>query len=556
MRRPQSLFVGVAVVLVVGTATLSADRAHDLAKEASKQHVATCADVATLDACHPGFATGCSASQRPRYDAYLNFLKDQDPPPSLAPLATLTERDWVTKEAQLADLGLTKGNHAAKADALAGLGEGNIYTTVGYVYYRVTNSGETSNCQLTGRDNNDFHIGIGFDAAMAAQLASGKTVPDAQATSIIVEMTPQYRAQHHPKWTQAAVDALIGHEVKVVGQLIADSEHMSAKDDCGDPDAETTCWRKTVWELHPVTQFYFCPSDSCTANGSGWQPLDDSVSFTTTVSGAGGTSTGFGRLIAKSSDSTRITVAPARSSEPAVLPVASAARTQVADLKEGDTVHVTTTSGSSPQVEAIAVKTVVVSARRRAAALTLAFVAVLGTLWLLHASPRRLVLGEDGRYSKSKFQVAVWFITLIAGYLATIGLRWWASDWTLVGGVGIPTDLLVISGISAFTFVGAKSVTVSKMAQSPAFAAMKQAVAPSHFPDDLINDDRGNPDLGDAQMVLITLVAVGTYVATVFSWLGVLHLAAQIQMPNIDSTLVAVFGLGQGAYLVKKQIGS
>src|SRR5205823_3552334 len=99
------------VSLVVLIATPSADRAHDLAKEASKQHVATCNDVTTLDACHPGYATGCSASQRPRYDAYLNFLKDQDPEPSLAPLATLTEHDWVTKEAKLADLGLTKGNH-------------------------------------------------------------------------------------------------------------------------------------------------------------------------------------------------------------------------------------------------------------------------------------------------------------------------------------------------------------------------------------------------------------------------------------------------------------
>src|SRR5258708_36620623 len=110
--------------------------------------------------------------------------------------------------------------------------------------------------------------------------------------------------------------------------------------------------------------------------------------------------------------------------------------------------------------------------------------------------------------------------------------------------------------MSAFTFVGAKSVTVSKMAQSATFATAKQVAAPSHFPDDLVNDDAGNPDLGDAQMVLITLIAVGTYVMTVFSWLGVVHLAAQVPMPNIDSTLVAVFGLGQGAYLVKKQIGS
>jgi hypothetical protein len=210
-------------------------------------------------------------------------------------------------------------------------------------------------------------------------------------------------------------------------------------------------------------------------------------------------------------------------------------------------------SGVHPEIGAGSVP---VSARRRVAALAVSFGSIFAVLWLLHASPRRLVLGEDGRYSKSKFQVALWFATVIAGYLATVGLRWWGSGWTVAGGVGIPTDLLVISGISAFTFVGAKQVTVNKMAQSAAFAAAKQTVVPSRFPDDLVNDDAGNPDLGDTQMILITLIAVGTYLMTVFSWLGTLQLAAQVQMPDIGTTLVAVFGLGQGAYLVKKQIGS
>src|SRR5436305_10703751 len=114
MGNPQRLFAGVTVCVTVLIASPSADRAHDLAKEASKQHVATCDVVTTLDACHPGYATGCSASKKPNYDAYLNFLKDQDPVPSLPPLATLTEQDWVTKETELADVGLTKGNHPEK----------------------------------------------------------------------------------------------------------------------------------------------------------------------------------------------------------------------------------------------------------------------------------------------------------------------------------------------------------------------------------------------------------------------------------------------------------
>ena len=566
MRRNRRLpgFVACAAVACVSGASVSADRAHDLAQQASQQRVATCSGVTSLDACHPGFPTGCSGSKKPRYDAYLNFLKDQDPDPSFAPDAILTEQDWMTKEAQLPDLGLTKGNHADSAQALATLGEGNIHAVVGYLYYRLTNTGETSNCQLTGPDNNDFHIGLGFDPALAAQLRDATPAErhalqaTAQENSIILEMTPQYRLHHHPQWTATAVDALIGHQVKAVGQLIVDSEHMSGSADCGNPDPLPGCWRKSVWELHPVTQFYFCPSDACAPGSTDWQPIDGGSSFTGSgASGSGGGSgLGSARLVSKAGDASRVTVIAPGAAASTTLPVAPDVRSHVADLHAGDVVQVKATPGAQPEVRDIEVKSVPVSWARRAGALIVSLAILLALLWLLHASPRQLVLGEDGRYSKSKFQVALWFMALLTGYLATVGLRWWASGYTLVGGVGIPTELLVISGISAFTFVGAKGVTMSKIARSPAFAAVKQTVAASHFPDDLVRDDLGHPDLGDTQMVLITLIAVGTYLVTVFSWLGVLNLTAQTQMPNVDSTLVGVFGLGQGAYLVKKQLES
>jgi hypothetical protein len=356
-----------------------------------------------------------------------------------------------------------------------------------------------------------------------------------------------------PKWTQAAVDAVIGRQVKAVGQLLVDSEHMDGGADCGHPDATSTCWRASVWELHPVTQFYVCRTTSCAVNSTDWVPLEDLAPSVPSLTGSSVGATGTARLLAKASDASRVTLAPATGGV-ATLDVATAARSHVADLKEGDTVQVTATAGPRPEIQSIATKSVAVSAMRRGTALALALIAILGLLSALHASPQRLVRGEDGRYSKSKFQVAVWFIALMTAYLATVGLRWWASGWAVVGGVGIPTDLLVISGISALTFVGAKSITTSKMAQSPAFAAAKRKIAPPHFPDDLVNDDAGNPDLGDAQMVVITLIAVVTYLVAVFSWMAALNLAAQVQMPNIDSTLVAVFGLGQGAYLLKKQM--
>ena len=61
-------------------ASLPADRAHDLAKLAAAQKANTGCKPATLDtqSCHTTFPTGCTDSAH-KYDAYLNFLKNQVP---------------------------------------------------------------------------------------------------------------------------------------------------------------------------------------------------------------------------------------------------------------------------------------------------------------------------------------------------------------------------------------------------------------------------------------------------------------------------------------------
>ena len=62
----------------------------------------------------------------------------------------------------------------------------------------------------------------------------------------------------------------------------------------------------------------------------------------------------------------------------------------------------------------------------------------------------------------------------------------------------------------------------------------------------------GRADLGDTQMILITLIAIATYVVTCFHQLGNLEIAPQVTLPDIDTYLLASFGIGQGAYLAKK----
>jgi hypothetical protein len=82
--------------------------------------------------------------------------------------------------------------------------------------------------------------------------------------------------------------------------------------------------------------------------------------------------------------------------------------------------------------------------------------------------------------------------------------------------------------------------------------ALKQPASRPQRATDLVLDDAGNPDIGDFQMLLITLIAAITYIVQLFMFLGILEMHAKIEIPDVDSTLLAAFGLGQGAYLAKK----
>ena len=283
--------IGLTCLLLGIPACLYADRAHDLAKLAAKQKAVTGCNPASLNTqtCHLQFPTGCTDSAH-RYDAYLNFLKDQVPGPALASTALLNGNDFQSLEGKI-PTGLSSANHAKSAPALAGLGEGNIVTVIAYLYFVEDTSkgahvkpsiGETANCKLQLPDSYDYHIGLGFDPALAQQILKTKPKPvfgkpgPIDKTSVVAEMTPHTRA---PKWTFARVNSLQGQQVKVVGQLMIDNVHLNVNDDCSFPGATASCWRSTVWEVHPVTQFYVCNlknklCDQSSPDGA-WTSLDN-----------------------------------------------------------------------------------------------------------------------------------------------------------------------------------------------------------------------------------------------------------------------------------------
>jgi len=244
-----------------------------------------CSDnVADSRECHEDYPTGCSKSGR--YDAYLNYLKNLTPSAPAGTVNFLDQAAFDTLNTNTPSVLGQGNNHVTYKDQLGQMGEGKQFGLVGYLYYYESTGAESSNCELTGPDalggNVDFHIGIGFDQSLAGQVnmnTPSKPPKQLQQQSVIVEMTPHYRAQFQPSaWTLANLKPALGHRVRVVGQLLADSEHNKPSDNCGlqgaadqgAADQRSRCWRYSIWELHPVTSFEYCRNDSCTESSGNW----------------------------------------------------------------------------------------------------------------------------------------------------------------------------------------------------------------------------------------------------------------------------------------------
>ncbi|BCM90602.1 hypothetical protein IAD21_02456 [Abditibacteriota bacterium] len=161
-----------------------------------------------------------------------------------------------------------------------------------------------------------------------------------------------------------------------------------------------------------------------------------------------------------------------------------------------------------------------------------------------------LITGEDNRLSNSKFQTMLWFGATISAYTSVFLCRAFAPDWNYKGGINIPQNLLLLSGLSAFTFVAAKGITTNQLTG----ASKAPAESPSWR--DLFTNDAGHIDLGDFQMLLITVIAVVTFLWQINDFVRVIEYHAVISLPDIDTTILSLFGLGQGAYLMKKVVSN
>ena len=292
----------LSLLLLTSVLAIAQNGAKAVAASALKAQALPCGktNAKTGATCHKNFAAGCGLPRDPKhkgkflppnpsfspgYDAYLAYFKNQVPKVQPKSQGRLTQVDFVSKyrAALKVTPKISKTNHNQVSAAMLKLGEGQYFTIIGYLYYETLSSGgEACNCDIQNSDpGDDYHIGIGFDedlAGTAPTAAHGSDeMKQLQKNSIVVEMTPHYRAKYHNgKWTEDKLRDALGKPVKVVGQLLLDNDHMDAASVCSNPKATSKCWRLSAWELHPVTEFYVCRNDKCDENSptADWEPLD------------------------------------------------------------------------------------------------------------------------------------------------------------------------------------------------------------------------------------------------------------------------------------------
>ena len=127
-----------------------------------------------------------------------------------------------------------------------------------------------------------------------------------------------------------------------------------------------------------------------------------------------------------------------------------------------------------------------------------------------------------------------------------------AGDPAVAGATLSATTAVQVATVAATS----AALLANKAANTPAAKDMPAATAGTVKARllDLFKNGEGETDLGDFQMILISVVAAGIFAVSSIHVMLLLDIARDILLPDVDSALLAIFGLGQGAYLVKKAV--
>ena len=168
----------------------------------------------------------------------------------------------------------------------------------------------------------------------------------------------------------------------------------------------------------------------------------------------------------------------------------------------------------------------------------------------------RLAVGRDRRYSTSLFQALAWTIVVFTSYVALWLARLHAGSTLALG--PIPQNVLTALGLSLATAVSAAGITSANVRQGRdrRTKAGDDELTVAH----LVADDAGVPSLHKAQLMLWTLVSLVIYLVATADAVGRTLAATGAlvlpPLPDIDTTLLVLSGIGQASYVATKVIAT
>jgi hypothetical protein len=157
-------------------------------------------------------------------------------------------------------------------------------------------------------------------------------------------------------------------------------------------------------------------------------------------------------------------------------------------------------------------------------------------------NPLRFAIGEDNRYSISKFQLLLWTAAVLFAYVAVVYAR--VQQGLPAPVPDVPGNVLLALGVSGATTVVAKSIKVNNLQQGKELGTVLPDTGPLST---LLTDDDGTLSLHKLQYLVWTFVAIGVFLVG-------LDQSNRLALPDIDTTLLVLSGISVGTYLGQKLV--
>lgn len=173
---------------------------------------------------------------------------------------------------------------------------------------------------------------------------------------------------------------------------------------------------------------------------------------------------------------------------------------------------------------------------------------VLVVMWLIvslitgSSNPLKFAIGEDNRYSISKFQLLLWTVAVLFAYIAVVFAR--VNDGLVADIPNVPDNVLLALGLSGATSVVAKGIKVNNLRTGRELSTMMVDTGPIST---LLTNNDGSLSLHKLQYLVWTFVAIGVFLVS-------LDQSTRLTLPDIDTTLLVLSGIGAGTYLGQKLV--